>query len=1225
MARQGATLLALALLVTVARGIRVVAVAEGDGAGFGNKYLDDLDDEDDVFMNTKLEKTCSQDIEKFCHDIPQGDDRVRRCLQEHKYDADMTPECKDAVVDDAEDRAHQGALINLALCATDMVEHTPECASHNNGNKKIMMIRCLIDNKKKITDPLCKSEIFHAEKEQAADFRLDPDLAEVCHHDQQVICGNVRPGKGRVHRCLRKHFTQLQDPCLYAEFEEAVREAGDVRLKPSIYIACKGDMAKFCPDAHKGDGGMIVCLRDNKGDDGMSAMCKKVVTEDEIQSSRDIELNPRLFNFCRKDIDIFCPDMFEIPGGLRDGAVTECLVDSRNQLQSTFCKGEIVRHMRKVANDVRMAPEIEEACAADIGLWCNDIEPGEGRVHQCLKKFFDSLTESCKKAEFNEQVLESERFGLKPFIYRQCLQEVETLCDGVEPGEGRMLECLQDKRNEEGMGSMCRQMVLRDMIFAAKDFRLNAQLYKYCMKDVGELCYAVEHSELDGGRVIEHGAVTECLVEKRDEITRDECQAQVDREIEVQAEDVKLDPEVSEACQFDIDSYCSDVPEGKGRVHACLRKHINNDKEPLSQKCQDAEFEEEVREEEGVAFKVGMSANCKKEMKTLCKDTKPGGGRMIACLRKNRESEKMTPACRSSVFKDAKKASTEIEFNPRLVKECKKPIKKFCGTLMSSFRRGKRGGMVIACLIKNQKSITLPACREQLMLKEEEEAEDIRLDPDVDAACASDISLYCADTEPGEGRVHQCLRKHYNELTWGCRMKEFEEEQREHSDVRLNLKLRKTCMRDMMMFCKRVPKGGSHVMNCLHDHIDEPDMSPECKEGLEDDYQQSGKNIMLKPDSFVACIDDLKKTCHDELEASEDAAMDGHTIQCLVENYFQITSTDCASLTFRQIQRQAADIRNSMKMSEACSDDMMRFCSDVLPGGGRMHACLRGHLEELETDCREIEFRQEVVEEADVRLNPEIVTACTKEFRTLCQGTAFGDHMMYNCLEENIEDMGMSSTCREAVSSNEQASAKDLRLRPETFARCKSDMMRQCKVDIDSDEFDDAPMEGLASNCLVEHYGKIDSAECKKDIEFMVLQQVKVPASIPGFSAACKADVDRACKDVRMTKVVDCVSEKKSQLSTACQKFVPELARRKKIATAVGEARFRDSTAPKSWDRTQAKMAAQKQSGLILSGGIALAAIAALVLVIAGAVYWTFLKFTRDTTKGYTVVIPKKG
>ena len=52
---------------------------------------------------------------------------------------------------------------------------------------------------------------------------------------------------------------------------------------------------------------------------------------------------------------------------------------------------------------------------------------------------------------------------------------------------------------------------------------------------------------------------------------------------------------------------------------------------------------------------------------------------------------------------------------------------------------------------------------------------------------------------------------------------------------------------------------------------------------------------------------------------------------------------------------------------------------------------------------------------------------------------------MYNCLEEHVSDMAMSAACRKAVTDNEAASAKDLRLRPEVFERCKADMMKQCR------------------------------------------------------------------------------------------------------------------------------------------------------------------------------------
>jgi hypothetical protein len=37
------------------------------------------------------------------------------------------------------------------------------------------------------------------------------------------------------------------------------------------------------------------------------------------------------------------------------------------------------------------------ACAKDIEKWCNDVEPGQGRVGACLNKNLDRLSAPCRK------------------------------------------------------------------------------------------------------------------------------------------------------------------------------------------------------------------------------------------------------------------------------------------------------------------------------------------------------------------------------------------------------------------------------------------------------------------------------------------------------------------------------------------------------------------------------------------------------------------------------------------------------------------------------------------------------------------------------------------------------------------------------------------------------------------------------------------------------------
>jgi hypothetical protein len=37
---------------------------------------------------------------------------------------------------------------------------------------------------------------------------------------------------------------------------------------------------------------------------------------------------------------------------------------------------------------------------------------------------------------------------------------------------------------------------------------------------------------------------------------------------------------------------------------------------------------------------------------------------------------------------------------------------------------------------------------------------------------------------------------------------------------------------------------------------------------------------------------------------------------------------------------------------EACHDDVMKFCKDVQPGGGRILKCLKEHENELSPECQ---------------------------------------------------------------------------------------------------------------------------------------------------------------------------------------------------------------------------------------------------------------------------------
>jgi Cysteine rich repeat len=89
-------------------------------------------------------------------------------------------------------------------------------------------------------------------------------------------------------------------------------------------------------------------------------------------------------------------------------------------------------------------------------------------------------------------------------------------------------------------------------------------------------------------------------------------------------------------CAEDAAKLCKGVQQGEGRVARCLKEHANE----LSPACKKniADVKEEVRE---------FAQACKDDSAKLCKGTKPGGGRILQCL-KQHEGE-LSPACKEKM------------------------------------------------------------------------------------------------------------------------------------------------------------------------------------------------------------------------------------------------------------------------------------------------------------------------------------------------------------------------------------------------------------------------------------------------------------------------------------------------------------------------------------------------------------------------------------------------
>lgn len=77
-------------------------------------------------------------------------------------------------------------------------------------------------------------------------------------------------------------------------------------------------------------------------------------------------------------------------------------------------------------------------------------------------------------------------------------------------------------------------------------------------------------------------------------------------------------------CADDAARLCKGVEKGEGRMAKCLQQHENE----LSPACKDnvAKMKEKLHE---------LKDACKGDAKKLCQDIKPGGGRILQCLKQH--------------------------------------------------------------------------------------------------------------------------------------------------------------------------------------------------------------------------------------------------------------------------------------------------------------------------------------------------------------------------------------------------------------------------------------------------------------------------------------------------------------------------------------------------------------------------------------------------------------
>ena len=98
---------------------------------------------------------------------------------------------------------------------------------------------------------------------------------------------------------------------------------------------------------------------------------------------------------------------------------------------------------------------VKDGCEKELGSYCKEVTPGEGRVLACLYAFEDKLSPRCEYALYDASAQLQHAVASLSYGANECKADLEKHCSKVESGEGRLAACL--KKNEKDLTERCKK------------------------------------------------------------------------------------------------------------------------------------------------------------------------------------------------------------------------------------------------------------------------------------------------------------------------------------------------------------------------------------------------------------------------------------------------------------------------------------------------------------------------------------------------------------------------------------------------------------------------------------------------------------------------------------------------------------------------------------------------------------------------------------------------
>jgi Golgi apparatus protein 1 len=232
---------------------------------------------------------------------------------------------------------------------------------------------------------------------------------------------------------------------------------------------------------------------------------------------------------------------------------------------------------------IKLDPDLVKACQSDMSRLCQNVQPGKGRMLECLRTNREKLSLDCSaKLRKRDQILLVDQ-NVDYTLQTNCKNAIKEYCN---VNSEDTIACLRKHLLKPTLEYECRTVVINRIMVQNKDFRLNPTLWKACFSDVQKQC-AHEVANINNLDVNLNGQVLKCLKKSfvRNKLSK-QCQVEIDQVIREAANvDYRLDPMVAENCMPELENFCSEKESHE--KENCLRLAFHKQKIKEDSKCYD--------------------------------------------------------------------------------------------------------------------------------------------------------------------------------------------------------------------------------------------------------------------------------------------------------------------------------------------------------------------------------------------------------------------------------------------------------------------------------------------------------------------------------------------------------------------------------------------------------------------------------------------------------------